>query len=202
MQFTILSDYRGLTPTVLTFSRRTTIVGANGSGKTSLLSLLLQALANAVPTAIPKHAYTMMPDAASEPLSRVDNLGDVSQVHIYSPLIRHAQKSNMDALLEGGGIARLWLSEGQNVMEDLGKFADQLQDPNAIFIFDELDGHLDYKGKYLFFKYFLPKIQGRVIITSHDPHFLFDETCLDLTDMTSKQGATYYQEQLLTLPLN
>ena len=84
-------------------------------------------------------------------------------------------------------------------MHDIHSCLDAVDDPNALFLFDELDTHLDYKMKYFFFTRFLSRLRGMVIVTSHDPYFLLEKPVFDLTDYKSKLGSEYYREQIASL---
>jgi ATPase subunit of ABC transporter with duplicated ATPase domains len=196
MHFSLTKPYRGLTPTtLLDLPRRLAVVGQNGSGKTSFLAQFLAALSQHAK--VPKHAYRMLP-SSSETSGELIDPGAISQLLVFSPTLRHTQHTDMDSLLSMG-LGRMWISEGQNVLADMSGFLEHMHDPDAFFVLDEMDGHLDYKSKYIFFRYFLPNVKGRVLIASHDPHFLASSTCLDLTDMQYKLGAEYYAQQIASL---
>jgi len=188
MKIDILKGYRNLPAgkTVsLTPNAVNTWVGANGTGKSSLLGLLLREL----PTKECHWAALNREEGAI----KVQGFEGVTQVTISSPRLRQVQLADMSALIQMG-LKRLHSSDGQNNVADLNAAAALMDDPTVLHVFDEIDGHLDYFGKVVFFA-FLSKIKGTTILISHDPSFLFHYDVLDFGDFKTKKGSEYYEQQ-------
>ena len=154
--------------------------------------MALKALAKAQPKLVTE-AYWNATASEDAPFSAT-GFEQVSSFYLHSSKMRQAQFIDLSSTI-AQGLGRIWASEGEDCIMTLNKCIPALEDPNALFLFDEVDGHLDYYHKTLFFEYILPRIKGTALVVTHDPYFLADLSVLDLTDSTHKTGIKYYDEQ-------
>lgn len=189
MNISILKDYRGLkkdTQFLIEPNKTNFWVGANGTGKTTLFSVLLPFL--------PKSESEWNARSIEKNVISISGFQNIKKVYLSSPKMRQAQMIDLDVCFSQG-VGRLWQSEGQNSISDLIHAATGKEETDSIFMFDEIDGHLDYQFKVMFFLHVLPKIKGTKIVISHDARFLASEKVFDFTDLSFKTGSRYYLEQ-------
>lgn len=201
---TLSKEYRKLRPNFpFVFNQGINFVfGPNGSGKSTLISILLASIQSQNKKLVPEelwNAYdaTIIPRTGKSILE-VTGTENISQLRVSSAKLRQSQFVDLGVTM-AMGISRLQASEGENSLHDIHSCLKLVDDPNALFLFDELDTHLDYKMKYFFFTRFLSRLRGTIIVTSHDSFFLMDQPVFDLTDYKTKLGREYYREQILAL---
>ena len=164
-------------------------VGLNGTGKTTLTSVILSLIKDKNSKIVPENLYLSLP--VENNIAEIEDFEQFTGVSFISPKNRATQMIDMDALLSMG-VGRLWASEGQDSQANLVSLVKHINDPNHLFILDEIDGHLDYKSKLIFFTGFLKKVKGTVIVISHDTLFLRSEQVFDFDDKKDKMGRDYY----------
>jgi ATPase subunit of ABC transporter with duplicated ATPase domains len=189
MNIKILKAHRALLPGKIVpvhLNKVNYWVGANGCGKTSLIGELL----NEFPRA--EHYW----NAASieKGVITIEDKPKFDKILLSSPKLRQVQMADLNVVMDMG-IERLHASDGQNNVADMMNSFREKDNPNILHIFDELDSHLDYKNKCIFFTALLPQIKGTVILTSHDSLFLTTCDVFDFTDYTQKKGLDYYSQQ-------
>jgi ABC-type transport system involved in cytochrome bd biosynthesis fused ATPase/permease subunit len=194
MKLTLKKDYRCLKPGTLIINPSVNYwVGSNGTGKSSMVQLLLG------------HLYVNKKlGNKNDWNSRYDN-SDLDALikaegDSFDELIQFSDKQRQSHFIDldstmSYGIEALWMSEGQNAYNVLARAKQHINNSKALLIFDELDSHLDYAGKWVYFNRLLPAIRGTAIVISHDPLFLHGCRVLDFGDMQMKNGEEYYQTE-------
>ena len=166
-------------------------VGDNGSGKSTALGCI----AGLVKTK--SHNWNAV-DKDAKNVSFLFEVPQFSKIFVSSSKNRQAQMLDMDSLIDQG-INRIWCSEGQNNLADLGEMKKIGLDENALLLIDEIDSHFSYKAKVYFFDYFLPLVKATCIVISHDSAFLHEKRVFDFTDRAYKTGQEFYIQQVQSL---
>jgi ATPase subunit of ABC transporter with duplicated ATPase domains len=202
MKIEFLKDYRNfkkgnvfeVSPNTINFW-----VGKNGTGKSTLASLILTALESKNKKLVPNHLW--MATQTDKKIISLEGYEKFNGLTFVSDKLRQAQLTDMDSLL-GMGLQRIWTSEGQNAQADVVQLAKIIHKPDHLTILDETDGHLDYSSKIIFFEALLKNIKGTVIVISHDSRFLKAQRVFDFGDMKEKIGEAYYNQSYLELIKN
>lgn len=141
-------------------------VGSNGSGKTLASSVLLTHLMKQESL---RDSNYWMATLANEKEKGTEILGFecINKVILSSSKLRSSQFVDLNITLSLG-VGRLNASEGENCREDLIEALKEKDNPNALFIFDEMDGHFDLPTKRLFFERIGKILKGTIILISHD----------------------------------
>lgn len=186
----IHKDYKlELIPNTVNF-----IVGLNGSGKTVMTSSLNEFLAKKLKkksnwmTNPPEHIKGF-------DFEEFDNIKDVWH---YTAKTRQSHWLDLDITLQSVmGHAALWASEGMSCQAEIVAAFKKKEEKDTLFIFDEIDGNLDIRAKFLFFDAVLPALKGTSIVMSHDPYFLMGCEVFDFTDKTKKTFLEYREENCI-----
>lgn len=169
------------------------VVGRNGSGKTITFSSLVTHLVKQ--TKQKDHNWMVEPRADIQKKFSFEGFESVNQVVHYTAKIRQSHWVDLDmALSHPYGHMVLNSSEGQSSLGELSRAAKHKDNPDCLFIFDELDGCFDHKTKSIFFDRILPRLKGTKIVCTHDSWFPRGQTVFDFTDGTWKEFSTYIKE--------
>lgn len=197
MKITLKQAYRTLKPCEITLNRGVNFwVGSNGTGKSSLVQLLLGHLWKHKKLG-KQHDYHARCSSSEADMIELQGMEHISALRVFSDKQRQTAWLDMEVALgaPGGLGVSLQGSEGQNAYAALSEAKGSILDPNALLIFDELDGHLDFAGKYAYFNKYLHAIRGTAIVISHDSLFLTGHEVFDFTDLTHRSGELYYERE-------
>lgn len=194
MKITIIKPYRTLKPGEIELLPKVNFwVGANGTGKSSLCQLLLARLFKERPELDKPHYWNGVSGDIDSECVTIEGMGEIEEVFLYSDKLSQVRWVDLDACFSlPGGLGLLRASEGQTSQSFFAESVKNRDRKNVLFIFDEIDGHLDYKTKRLFFNRFLPTIRGTTIVISHDSLFLIGSQVFDFGDWSWKEAAEYY----------
>lgn len=175
-------------------------VGLNGTGKSSLVQLFLAQLFNQYPKLKKKEYWfsTVANHTLQDTPITIEGMDNIQEVLVYSDKLSQARWIDMGACLAlPGSVGTLNASEGQTSVMFLGESAKAKGRKNVLHIFDEIDGHFDFRTKHIFFNRLLHMIKGTSIIISHDSLFMMNERVFDFGDWTHKQGGEYYSQHMI-----
>ena len=169
-------------------------VGLNGSGKTVTLSCLAHFLFNQT-----KNTGNWMTEPPKF-LQKLEFIGfqDVQKVYHYTAKSRQSMFVDMDMVLSSVlSIGTLWASEGMHAQAEVVSTLKDKDNPNAFFIFDEIDGVLDARAKHIFFDQVLKVLKGTVVVATHETFYMAKkERVFDFTSGTFKTFSSYHLDSI------
>lgn len=170
-------------------------VGLNGSGKSVTFSALAAFISEKLK--IKNNWMTAPPERF---LNKFDYKGFeiVGNLYHFTAKSRQSQWVDLDmALSSASSFWALHASEGMNNQSELMKLVEDFNKKkvvtNMLYIFDEIDGSLDFRAKHIFFDLILKKLRGTIIVCSHDRWFLNDEKVFDFSDGQTKVGKEFFE---------
>lgn len=171
-------------------------VGLNGCGK----SVITSSLADHIYSKFDKNKQkkqrynwmTRPPDYLLENFA-FEGFEFITDITFYTAKHRQSQFVDLDQTFDHpNSVGCLRSSEGMNNQAELVEAYKQKDEPNRLFIFDEIDGTLDIRAKSLFFDHLLPKLAGTSIICSHETLYLGGKMVHDLTTNKKMKLVDYF----------
>ena len=176
------------------------IVGLNGTGKTITFSSMVHWLEKTQLKTKKSQNWMTEPPSHLTSCFQFEGFEQVTSVFHNTAKSRQSHWVDLDMALDSAsGVGSLWSSEGQTNKNEFVKSLDHKDDPNVLYVFDEIDNCFDIKMKYMFFK-IITKLRGTVVVCSHDSFFLEGHRVFDFTTGTYKRFCDYYAECCTILP--
>jgi ATPase subunit of ABC transporter with duplicated ATPase domains len=171
-------------------------VGSNGSGKSTATSILMTLLQKQFKME-KKETWMATNVQCRDGGAKLEGFENTSDFSFSSEKVRQAQWVSIDTFDLMEGVGRLRASEGENILADFTRFVKHKDDPNHVYLFDEMDGHLDVRYKGLFFDRFLPNIKGTVVVVTHDIYYTVgQERVFNFDTKTFTTGTEYIYSKL------
>lgn len=175
-------------------------VGENGSGKSVTASALMTLIQKKLGE---RKSNWMATELREINAVTIEGFEGVSSFSFSSSKIRQSQFVDLDVVFDlPNGFGRLNASEGENNLADLVDYLKYKDDPNHLYILDEIDGHFSAKHKMIFFDRFLNAIKGTAIVITHDIYYTVgQEKVFDFDTKTVKNGTQYIHGKIFDFPV-
>lgn len=168
-------------------------VGHNGCGKTITFSSLAHHIGK------PLHGKRLnwMSRPREHLLAKFQFVGfeSVEKVFLSTSKVRQSQWVDAEMAIDSPmSVACLNASEGMMHQSELASLLPTKDDPNILYIFDEIDGSFDVRIKKAFFDRIIYSLAGTVIICTHDCFFPIGQMVYDMTTGKRMKFEEYFRQ--------
>lgn len=172
-------------------------VGLNGSGKTVTFGALYKHIQDIFQKnkIVKKKNWMVNPPQHLQEHFDFEGFESIKDIVFITAKTRQSQWVDLDLCFDTAlGVGSLHASEGMTNQAEIVKLMDKKDEVDTLFMFDEIDGPLDYRAKSIYFDRVLPRLKGTVIVCSHDALFFTGKDVYDFTTASRKNIVDYVKE--------